>query len=38
MELLPVFEMISLEGHSMAGASSLAASAIEKKLQISGKP
>ncbi|WP_235668941.1 DUF6957 family protein [Pseudomonas amygdali] len=38
MELLPFFEMISLEGHSMAGASSLAASAIEKKLQVSGKP
>lgn len=38
MELLPFFEMISLEGHSMAGASSLAASAIEKKFQISGKP
>ena len=32
--LLPFFEMISLECHSMAGSSSLAASAIKKKLQI----
>ncbi|PYD17899.1 hypothetical protein DND62_00445 [Pseudomonas syringae pv. pisi] len=38
MELLPFFEMISLEGQSMAGASSRAASAIEQKLRASGKP
>lgn len=38
MELLPFFEMISLDGHSMAGASSLAASAIEEKLRAACKP
>lgn len=38
MDLLPFCEMISLEGHSMAGASSLAASAIEEKLRASCKP
>lgn len=38
MELLPFFEMISLDGHSMAGASSLAPSAIEEELRASGKP
>lgn len=38
MELLPFLEMISLDGHSVAGASSLASSAIEEKLRASGKP
>jgi hypothetical protein len=38
MELLPFLEMISLDGHSVAGASSLASSAIEEKLRLQVSP